>query len=117
MTKREKIYQKFNGRCAYCGRKITLKEMQVDHYYPKHMPSLSLAYGGFDVESFKNMMPSCRACNHYKWDDLPENFRDKMKTLHERLGKIYLVRVAINFGIVKIKPFDGKFYFERFIQL
>ena len=116
MTKREKIYQKFNGRCAYCGRKITLKEMQVDHYYPKRMPSLSLAYGGFDVESFENMMPSCRACNHYKRDDLPENFRNKMKTLHERLEKIYLVRVAINFGIVKIKPFAGEFYFEQFIQ-
>ena len=34
MTKaiREKVYQKYNGRCAYCGYKITLKEIQVDGF-------------------------------------------------------------------------------------
>lgn len=86
--------------------------MQIDHYYPKRLN----LYSGANVEYFENLMPSCRACNHYKRADLPENFRDKMKTLHERLEKIYLVRVAINFGIVKIKPFAGEFYFERFTR-
>lgn len=28
---REAVYQKYGGRCAYCGRPIAYKDMQVDH--------------------------------------------------------------------------------------
>ena len=28
---RENIYNKYNGHCAYCGREIAYKDMQVDH--------------------------------------------------------------------------------------
>jgi len=35
-----------------------------------------------------------------------------MKTLHERLQSQYTIKVAINYGIIEIKPFDGIFYFE-----
>lgn len=31
---RELVYQKFDGHCAYCGKKIELKDMQVDHFVP-----------------------------------------------------------------------------------
>ncbi len=27
---RKSVYEKFDGRCAYCGREITIKQMQVD---------------------------------------------------------------------------------------
>lgn len=30
-TQRMKVWQKYNGHCAYCGCEITLEEMQVDH--------------------------------------------------------------------------------------
>jgi len=33
--KRIEIYSKYNGRCAYCGEEIQLKDMQVDHIIPK----------------------------------------------------------------------------------
>jgi hypothetical protein len=36
-----------------------------------------------------------------------------MKTLHERLGAIYILKVAVDFGLATIKPFDGLFYFEK----
>lgn len=29
---REAVYAKYNGRCAYCGRRIDIKDMQVDHF-------------------------------------------------------------------------------------
>jgi predicted restriction endonuclease len=28
---RKFIHEKYNGHCAYCGIKMTIKEMQVDH--------------------------------------------------------------------------------------
>lgn len=33
-SKREAVYRKHNGHCAYCGRKISYKDMQVDHFQP-----------------------------------------------------------------------------------
>ena len=33
---RHKVYAKYNGRCAYCGRWIEYKDMQVDHFIPKN---------------------------------------------------------------------------------
>ena len=33
-SKREEVYQKYNGHCAYCGREIAYKDMQVDHFLP-----------------------------------------------------------------------------------
>ena len=36
-----------------------------------------------------------------------------MKTLHERLEAIYILKVAVDFGMATIQPFDGLFYFEK----
>lgn len=30
--KREAIYAKYDGHCAYCGRSIDIRDMQVDHF-------------------------------------------------------------------------------------
>ena len=54
---RQKVYEKYNGHCAYCGKTIALKDMQVDHILPKRN-------GGTD--DIDNLNPSCRLCNHYK---------------------------------------------------
>ena len=101
---RQKVWVKYNKRCAYCGKGIEYKDMQVDHLIPK-------AYNGDN--SFGNLMPSCRRCNHYKHTDSLEGFRRLMKTLHERLENQYTIKVAIDYGIVRIKPFSGMFYFEK----
>lgn len=110
---RNRVWLKFHKHCAYCGNTIEIKDMQIDHLWPQHNPGLAEHYGGMDVESFENLMPSCRSCNHYKRGDVLETFRRSMKTLHKRIAKIYIVNVAINFGMLKITPFDGEFYFER----
>ena len=34
MINRKEVLEKYNGHCAYCGKEITLKEMQVDHKHP-----------------------------------------------------------------------------------
>jgi len=113
---RIKVYEKYNGHCGYCGKEIALKEMQVDHMIPKSAIGYYLRNdsSAFDkIHSFDNLMPSCRRCNHYKRADNVEQFRFSMKDLHKRIEKIYINKVAVDFKMIEIKPFDGKFYFEK----
>ena len=115
MTKinREEVHKKLNGHCGYCGKEITIKEMQVDHVIPKWKKIQSF-HNLEKINDFANLMPSCRRCNHYKRGDGLEEFRKKMITLHERIEKEYINKVAIDFGIINLTPFDGVFYFEKY---
>ena len=106
MTKsqREAVYERYHGHCAYCGKPIRYKDMQVDHIIPRRK-------GGRDEMS--NYNPACRRCNHYKDSLGLEQFRGLIRTLPERLRKIYIFRVAEDFGIVRAWDWDGRFYFEK----
>lgn len=111
---REKVWHKYNNHCAYCGKVLEYEDMQVDHLIPKGRRSY------FDpiqenkiIESFNNLMPSCRRCNHYKRAYSLKEFRQLMVSLHDRVARQYITKVAIDYGIVEIKPFDGVFFFER----
>lgn len=114
---REVIHRKYKGHCGYCGKEITLKQMQVDHMNPISLGSRNMVLfeGIFEdrTHHVDNLMPSCRRCNHYKRANTVEDFRILMKSLHDRLMNIYIVNVGIDFGVIEIKPFDGVFYFER----
>ena len=117
---RGKVYSKYDGHCGYCGKEITIKEMQVDHMIPKSAVYYQLRKDENAIEKihcFDNLMPTCRRCNHYKRADNIEQFRISMKDLHKRLEKIYINKVALDFGIIEIKPFNGIFYFEQILYL
>lgn len=101
---RNKVLAKYDGRCGYCGCEITLKTMQVDHMWPKRL-------AGTDNDD--NLMPSCRMCNHYKRANSLEMYRRLLATLKDRLEIIYIFRVAIKYGIIEWRGWDGKFYFDR----
>ena len=102
---RKAVWQKYGGRCAYCGCEITINEMQVDHVKPKRI-------GGSD--DMDNLKPSCRLCNHYKRAMSLEEFRTwALGELVGRLRKIYIVRVAEKYGMITINNYDKKFYFEK----
>ena len=102
---REAIYDMYAGHCAYCGEKITLKDMQVDHMQP-------LRKGGADELS--NMVPACRSCNHYKSTLTVDQFREYLSRIHSRLLRDSVAyRVAERFGIVKYHPDPIVFYFEK----
>ena len=96
----EKIYEKYDGLCAYCGQRITINEMQVDQMMPESI-------------EFDNLMPSCSTCKDYKRNDNIEEFREKLKNMHE-LVISYNRGIAFNYGIIKIFPFHGRFLFERY---
>ena len=102
---RQKVYEKYNGHCAYCGKAISIKDMQVDHILPQRN-------GGTD--DIDNLNPSCRLCNHYKRAYSIESFRDfALSGLIDRLMKIYIFRVALSYGMITINNWDKKFYFEK----
>lgn len=110
---RQKLWERYEGRCAYCGRSIDYKDMQVDHYYPQCKEKFYLRRFKIDVHAEANLMPTCRRCNHYKRARTPKQFKELMYTLHERIEAIYILKVAVDFGMVTVQPFDGKFYFEK----
>jgi len=103
---REVVYNKYDGHCAYCGKSIEYKDMQVDHIRPKRMRG---------TDDITNLNPSCRRCNHYKRALKLEDFRKVwLGELHTRLLNTYNVKVALDYGIIsEIVPFDRVFYFEK----
>ena len=34
MINRKEVYEKYNGKCAYCGCDISIKDMQIDPLVP-----------------------------------------------------------------------------------
>jgi 5-methylcytosine-specific restriction endonuclease McrA len=118
MINREQVYKKFGGHCAYCGKEIKFKEMQVDHIKAKanNKPIGRDLMGDFvypDIDDIINLMPSCRRCNHYKRAGSLDNFRILLLTLHERMHNLSIAKVAEDYGIIEYKEWDGKFYFEK----
>lgn len=59
------IYQKANGRCQLCGRKIEYEDMTLDHIVP-------LSLGGAD--EMDNLQCTCRVDNEFKKNILPDEF-------------------------------------------
>lgn len=119
---REKVYNKFGGRCAYSGKELDV--YQIDHITPKIFFELTGRSGKDDID---NLIPCEAILNHYKRGLDLEGWRKYLLTLHLRLAKLpnktrvhstekrkrYLLRVAELMDISVDKPFDGVFFFER----
>lgn len=109
---REAVYQKYNGHCAYCGKEITYKEMQVDHLIPVQRERFG-RYTEEQIECFENYMPSCRRCNHAKRSFSLENFRKFVEEIPRKLrDRNYIYKVGLDYGLIEEHPRKIKFYFE-----
>jgi hypothetical protein len=131
MTKeqRKAVWDKFGHRCSYCGNPLPYEKMQVDHFHPKMMSHFvgmdnvinepTGSYFGIeiqDINEFKNLMPACRKCNFYKSAERISVFRSKIETMIQRLEKIFIFNLAVNFGIIKQVNWDGKFFYEKYLE-
>lgn len=110
---RKDVYAKCQGCCAYCGEKISIDDMQVDHVVPLHC-------GG--TNEIGNLLPSCRACNHYKATLDLEKFREMILGIPKRLRESgsAAYKMALRTGLIKEDKDarkDFKFYFERLNEL
>ena len=138
MTKRQRIYEKCDGRCAYTGKPITRHNFQIDHVQPclRERPTKyeTPEERIIRLERYKrkntddNLLPCLPIVNHYKRGNGLEGFRKLISTLHVRIAKLhkkngdirkgqekrvkYLKEVAEAFGITSFTPFVGEFWFE-----
>jgi hypothetical protein len=101
---RQKVYQKYDGHCAYCGRPINYKDMQVDHIQAHYL-------GGAD--ELANYNPACRMCNFYKSTMNIEKFRSELKKIRERLRKVYIYKLSLVYGLIEENNDNIEFYFEK----
>lgn len=106
---REEVFEKYTGHCAYCGTRMEIRDMQVDHVVPRDK-------GGSD--DLGNLNPSCRACNFYKTNFDLETFRKRLIEFQDRFlaSPPFIVKLAELYGIatrLPERPWDGKFYFEK----
>ena len=87
------VYEMYGGRCAYCGRK---------------------SKGGENALS--NYKSACRKCNYYKSTLDIEQFREYVGTVLERLEKVFIFHIAMQYGVITVtdkahRPI--RFYFEE----
>lgn len=114
LTKEERmcIYNKCQGHCAYCGSKLTIKQMQVDHYIPFEFAEV-MVKDGFDPNAMDNLLPSCRQCNYIKSSMMPEKFRGAITRWCGVLARTSVTyRNALRFGQITENKHYPRFYFE-----
>lgn len=121
---RQKIFDKYGGRCAYCGCHLG-SNFQVDHIVPvfhndsdedferrsTHGKKTKLVVRGSDEES--NYNPACIRCNRWKATMSIETFRKEISQQVIRARRESCnFRMAEDFGLIKETGVEVKFYFE-----
>ena len=115
MTKEERlqVYRKYDGHCAYCGKAVEYKDMQVDHIEPRY----NAVYRHKPLDELNvmdNYNPSCRACNFRKGTLSVEGFRADIARQAETEMKRFQARMSIAYGLIEYHPErEVKFYFEK----
>ena len=112
------MFDKYHGRCAYCGVHITFNNMHIDHIQAKQrgvrhdqQHLLKIKKGGDNIE---NLNPSCAPCNLSKNSHSIDSWRDEIKLKSDRLYRDdSRFRLLVRFDLIKLKKSDDfKFYFE-----
>ena len=121
-SQRELVYNKYCGRCAYCGCDISIRQMQIDHIFPKakshwldspRMMECCPQMLNKDINCLENLNPACRACNNRKHSLLLEDFRGEIAMQIERLHKYSpQYRMALRYGLISENRKPVVFYFE-----
>lgn len=106
MIMRSVIFKKYNGHCAYCGKKIHFDDLSIDHI-------LALSKGGTDDED--NLIPCCVICNHQKDNMSVEEFRAYLENIEDTLDDYEPYRVARLHKRISIRKNKKPvvFYFEK----
>ena len=106
---RQEVFEKYNRRCAYCGRMLLYKQMQVDHLHPQF---LSHFQPEKDKNRIENLMPSCQKCNNHKGAMRLEIWRSELQKQVSRLKKNAQFDRALRFEQIEITEKPIVFYFE-----
>lgn len=122
---RQNIFDKYGGRCAYCGCELQ-KGWHVDEIEPvrrnwthewdtdkgKHVRRI---VGVVHPERFHidNQNPACASCNINKHSESIEQFRKNIAAYMKHLNEISTqYKIAKRYGLIQETGIDVKFYFE-----
>ncbi len=118
MTKKERqiVFDKYNGKCAYCGCELQ-KGWHVDHIEPIVRNWWNGTCEKPENETLENYNPSCASCNIQKNSHSLEQFRENIKQFVNSLN-LYSTqyKFAKKYGLVKETEIEVKFYFETLTQ-
>lgn len=135
-SEREQVFNKFGGRCAYCGCELT-KGWHVDEIEPvrRHEQYLKNEFGDriWDKEKhdyvkiktcmhperfhIDNQNPACASCNINKHSDSLEDFRRHIAGYMNHLNNINTqFKIAKRYGLVVETGNAVVFYFETLNQ-
>lgn len=112
MTKREKVYEKTGGHCAYCGCELK-KGWHIDHVKPIYRGDTRDYYKCKGTDDIGNMLPSCPSCNLYKSTMPLETFRRMIANTVNSSKKYTCVSIALRYGLLEETGKKVKFYFEE----
>lgn len=108
------VYEKFDGHCAYCGKALEYKDMQLDHMIPRQRERFK-RYTEEQIECFENYMPACRRCNHYKRAHTLEYFRQLIEEIPKKLFRDnYIYKVGLDYNLISVNEHKITFYFENY---
>ena len=99
MTKRDKIFNKFNGKCAYCGCELQ-KGWHIDHLLPLVRSPFTGEQQYPERNNFDNLMPSCPSCNNYKHSYSIEEFRRLISELRKQLMLSTQYKISLRYGLI-----------------
>lgn len=123
-VERQKIFDKYNGRCAYCGCELK-KGWHVDHIEPIGRNSKwSKEKGRFEHdgtcrkperETIDNYNPACASCNIQKNSFTVEQFRTNIANFVKSLNQNSTqYKFAKRYGLVAESGITVVFHFEKF---
>ena len=122
---REILYNKYNGKCAYCGcnfengwhvdeiepvrRNYVYDKIKRKHVVDKYNPMLHP-----ERLNIENQNPSCPSCNINKHSMSLEDFRSLIKGFMKHLNeKSTQYKVAKRYGLIVENDIDVLFHFEK----
>lgn len=114
---REIVFNKFGGRCAYCGCELK-KGWHLDHLDPvrrgyNYADKLVMAHPHLDT--IENAMPACAKCNINKHSESIEQFRISIARYLESLNlRMVQYQMVKKYGLIQETGIEVKFYFETF---
>lgn len=121
-SQREALFQKYGGRCAYCGEPLGAR-WHADHIEPL-IRNDWFKRAGFAVphrapdyphrDTLMNMNPACPPCNLDKHNLSLETWRGLIERSNEVLARdVSTFRRAVRYGLVQLNSQPVLFYFER----
>jgi 5-methylcytosine-specific restriction endonuclease McrA len=112
------IFDKYGGRCAYCGIKLDFDHFSFDHINPKfkgypdqELCRMNIVRGENCIDNYN---PCCKSCNSSKSTFTLEKWRSE---IDKKFGRLMKYEPSFNLLVrLNIIPSKGKkwlFYFEK----